>query len=97
MLVLSRQARGGKRREITTQGNLDAHRIIDPVTGEIFRKALSQLPRITADDVVVNGAVAERPAKHMHTDLLLRDLASAVPQGISTQCREGSWKGGATC
>ncbi len=63
-----------KRGKITAEGNLDAQGVIDSFTCEVFRETFSQLPRIVADDVVIDGAVADGPAEHMHTNLLLGDL-----------------------
>ena len=76
------ERRRSKRREIATQRNFYADLVVDSVTGKIFRQALAQLTGITADNVVVDCAIAAWTAKHVHPDLLFGDLALPPLKGF---------------
>ena len=62
--------------------------MVDSVAGKFSREAFSQLPRVIADDVVIDGAVAVWPAKHVHTNLLLCDLALPALEAFRDDIRE---------
>src|ERR1700753_716123 len=66
--------------EIATEGNFYTDLVVNSTSGKIFRQALAQLTRVTADNVVVDRTIPGWTAKHVHPNLLFGDLALPSPK-----------------
>jgi hypothetical protein len=69
-------------RDITAEGNVNAELFGSSLAGKVLGQALAQLPRVVANNIVLNGAVTRPPVKHPHADLMLGDLALAAFEGL---------------
>ena len=69
-------------RNVAAHRNIDPHRFRATVLGEVLRQPFAQLPRITANNVVFERAVIERPVKDLHADLMFSDFVAASFQRL---------------
>src|ERR1700691_4431643 len=68
-------------RNITAHGNVDTIEFLATFAGKVLGQALAQLTGIVPHNVVLNRAIALRPVKHLHADLMLRNFVFAALQG----------------
>ena len=69
-------------RNISADRNVDPQRFCAALVGEVIGQAFAQLPRIVADDVVLERAIARSPVKDLDANLMFGDLFLAAFEGL---------------